>query len=321
MNKLLFALILFSNFSLAKEYTKPPSVALRTEASYVTSVVLNSKKKFNDEVKLKFLLIKNLYNESDKNIDIIVSNEFAKSLETNVNYIIAYEKLRQVKVNGLKKYIKIENGPRLIDVEGASPALFRNNELLVQQLTNSPEIAKSDPNILIETIFNGIDQKDPKIKEFFVREIINWSQIHTHLSKQNYQTLFNVLISADSTVNMKIAVLEGRTELHANIGIEKISNIVLNLLNNFPVQLDAFSDNPTLILEALNFVKANKLQSWDTIRRWTRSNIPTISEKALNILDTIDSNKTQAFIKHLIFETSLSEPTRRVIKRYIDKNY
>jgi hypothetical protein len=171
MHKFLLFTLLYSHCVFAKDYTKPPSIALRNEISYVSEVLLTAKNyKNRDRWQLKFNLIKNLHNTSEKNITILVNQSLAKSLELNVHYIIAYQTHVKSKVNGITQYQAYKNGATLIKVEGANPALFRYNKNLVNQLLSKPKQAKNKPQAFIQNIINGMFESDPKIQEFFLRE-------------------------------------------------------------------------------------------------------------------------------------------------------
>lgn len=318
MYKFFLFFLIISNIVVGRDFTKPPSVALRTELSYVCEVLLTSKKiVMPDKMMLSFILSKNLHNHSANEINILVTSSIAQNLALDVKYIISYQKLRKTKINGIVKYIPNIGGLFFINVEGANPAIFRTNELLIKQLTSSPQIAQSNPDLLIKDIFKGMLEKDPKIQEFFVRELINWDVLHKNLDQENFQQLYEIYNSTDATLGTMTAILEPRPFIHKALGHIKIAEKVLNILKYSPVNIDAASQKPTLILQALKFVSGDKPPNWNILSRWTRSNIPTITEQVLLMMEKIDSIKAVQFAKSRILDTSLSDASRRVLIRFI----
>ena len=317
--KYLLSFILFLTLSShARDMTKPPSIGLRTEVSYLSVVTLVNKETYNkNKIKLTFSLVKNIHNQSEPEVLIDVAPELANNLSINVEYIIAYYNLKKTRVGEIKKYIPLLNGPQLLSIEGANPAIFKNDPILINQFALSPSLAKKDPQILIQAIFKGLLSDDPKIKEFFVREIINWTSLHQHLKAEHFEQLYSAFISPNGSTGTRVAILEGRSKLHNAIGIERIGKKAIEILYGAPVNLDMNSELPTLILQALKFLDDNKLGSWNDISRWAKTNVPTLSERSLIMLDKIDANKTLELAKSRLLDTYLDEPSRRVIIRFI----
>ncbi len=318
MHKFFLFILISSNLVFARDYTKPPSIALRNEISFVSEVTLISKKYLEaDKWILNFTLSKDLYNESQKEISISDSRKLAKSLELNVKYIIAYQTHKKNKVNGLIKYLPYDNGPVLLRVEGANPAIFRQNKLLISQLQSSPEQAKSHPQAFIANIITGMFEQDPKIREFFVRELINWANLQKDISNDDYIQLAKVFNSSDATIDTMTAFLENRPRLHSSIGVQKLKVKVINLINSFPIDLDPLTNHPSLILHALSFSDSYKLGNWDLYSRWIQSNIPSITEKSLLILNKLDPNNTIKLVKIRLTDTNLDDSSRRVLNRFV----
>jgi hypothetical protein len=318
---ILFIIFLFSFPTHSRDMTKPPSIGLRTEVSYLSVVTLVNKEKDNTEItQLKFNLIKNIHNKSKAEVVIDVLPELARKLSVKTDYIIAYYKLKKTRVGELKKYIPLLNGPQLLSIEGANPAIFRYNPLLIEHFFLSPSLAKSDPQVLIQSIFKGLLSDDSKIQEFFVREIINWTTLHQHLKSVHFEQLYSAFISPNGSVGTRVAILEGRSKLHKAIGIERLGQKVIEILYGTPVNLDMDSESPTLILQGLKFLDENKLGNWDNISRWAKTNVPTLSERSLLMLAKIDSKKSLELAKNRLLDTFIDEPSRRVNIRVIQSN-
>jgi hypothetical protein len=317
--KYFFSIILFLSFSThAKDMTKPPSIGLRTEVSYLSVMtIVNKEKQSKEIIKLTFNLVRNIHNKSEPEVVIDVAPELARNLSMNVEYIVAYHKLKKARVGEVKKYIPLLNGPKLLSIEGANPAIFKNNPLLIKHFAFSPSLAKKDPQVLIKAIFKGLLSDDPNIKEFFIREIINWTALHKHLKPVHFEQLYSTFISPNASVGTRIAILEGRSKLHNSIGIERIGKKVLEILYGAPVNLDMNSELPTLILQALEFLDENKLGNWNDISRWAKTNVPTLSERSLLMLAKIDTEKALKLANSRLNDTYLDEPGKRVIVRFI----
>ncbi len=313
----LFIIIVIQSVS-AKDFTKPPSVKLRNEVSFVSEVVLKSKhKKPAGKTLLEFTLIKDLHNQSDKSINITTQSDLAKSLSLNENFIIAYQKVRKTKVRGLKTYIADENGPFLLNVEGATPAIFRSHPLLIKQLQSSPSMATTDPKKVINDIFIGLAEKDPKVKDFFVRELINWDALHKHLEKEHFQKLLAAYQAFDAPLGLRIALLEPRPQIHQAIGKDKFKPIVLNILKYYPVHMNTSGQVPTLILQALRFIEASDSLDIDMISRWTQSNASSVAEHALLMIDKAHPSQALEIAKQQLLNTHLHDTTRRTLIRFV----
>jgi|GEM_PF-3063445 len=311
--------LLSTSVVVAREHTNPPSIALRTETSFVSEVTLASKNYVEqNQWNLKFVLQSNLHNTSKDEITLTVPGKLAKNLVTNVKYIIAYQTHRKFKENGSVKFEMYADGPRLIRVEGANPAIFRLNDKLKSQLQSTPGLLKSEPLLFIQSIMRGIAEDDPKIQEFFVRELINWDGLHAKLSDQDWNQLFEVFNSSDVSVGSITALLENRSVVHNSIGVDRMGTKVVQWLENWSVDMDAASDTPNMVLTALNFAQANQLSEWPLYSRWTRSNIPSVAEKALLILDQLNAPKTKELAMKRMQETMLSDESRRVLGRYLN---
>lgn len=295
----------------------PPSVALRTEVSYVSVVLLTSITAVDgDLTDLSFQLIENLHNDSSENISIKVPNFLAAQLEIDAEYVIAYETVKKIRDNESKRYVFLSDGPKLMRVQGAYPAIFKRDASLIKQLTRSPALTEPNIQAFISDIFAGMETDDPGLKSFFVREIVNWPALHKYLTQQHYQKLYTALISPNANAGAKTAILEFRTNLHKGIGIERIGEHAASIIGNQSVILDPLGENSALVLHALRFLEQYEMSDWDMISRWTRTNIPTIAEQALLILKAIDGPRLQALAQQRLSETLMSESTRRVLKRF-----
>lgn len=311
-------LLLITHVVTARDFTKPTSIALRTEISYVTEATLIEKKHLEAKKwQLKFNMVSEIHNTSPEVLNILVKADLAHSLAINFNYIIAYQTHQKTKVNGLVEYHLLANGPTLMKVEGANPAIFRSNQQLKKQFLIDPKLAQNDPKKLINTIMAGMKAKDPKIQEFFVRELINWVGLPDHLTDTDHQQLLALFNSTESSVGTLVALLENRTALHQAMGIEKMSSKVLSLLRVLPTQMEADSGLPAMVLQALNFSQEHAIGDWHIYSRWIRSNIPSITEKALLALHAINTDKTIDLVKDRNKETHLSDSSRRVLTRYL----
>lgn len=318
MFKFFIFIIFFIHSASAKDFTKPPSVKLRNEVSFVSEVTLQKKQTQSPgKTLLKFTLLKDLHNKSDNSINISVQSSLAKTLSVNENYIIAYQKVRKSKVRGLKTYIPNENGPFLMNVEGANPAIFRSNPLLIKQLLSSPSMERTNPQKLINDIFTGLSQKDPKIKDFFIRELINWDALHQHLEKKHFEKLLAIYNDLDAPIGLRIALLEPRQLIHQAIGREKFEPIVFNILKYYPVNMDTSSQIPTLVLQALRFIEKNDSIDSNMISRWTRSNASSIAEHALLMLDKSNPSQALESAKDRLENTQIHDTTRRTLTRFV----
>lgn len=301
----------------ARETTLPPSVALRTEVSYVNIALLESSTRVDEQwVSLRFNLIKDLHNSAEPVTDIRVVTTLAAQLEIGAEYVIAYEALRKIRDNEAKQYVPLSNGPELIRVQGAYPAIFRRNERLIERLTSDPQQAASDPDSLIQTIFSGIVDDDPSIKTFFVREIVNWNGLYPHLNAEHYSALFAALVSPNASTGTKTAVFELREPLHRGIGIERVGEQARGVLRYMSVNMDPLGEEPGLILNALLFLDSYQLTAdWDTLGRWTWTNIPTIAERAFLMLKRLDEPRAQALVQRRLKDSLLHTATRRMFER------
>ncbi len=305
----------------AREFTKPPSIALRSEISYVAETVLTNKKylKKSKQWQLNFLLLHDIHNQSQKTIQILVDNDLASSLSSKEKYIIAYRTHRKTKIDGITRYLPLENGPVPMSVQGAEPAIFRSHEQLKKQMATNPQMAQSNPKQLIQNILTGINNEDPKIQEFFIRELINWNGLPAQLNPNQLEQLLNVFLDSSVSSGTLTAFLENRQDFHSALGVKEMAPKVTEMLTHIPINLSSESTTPTLIYEALNFLKSHKLGTWDIYQRWTRSNNPSITELALLQLHQICPEKTLQLAKSRLTESLVSNTSRRILKRYVQK--
>ncbi len=311
-------MLLFTYVSYARDFTKPTSIALRSEISFVTKATLTEKKFVDaDEWQLTFKIIEDIHNKSPSEITTLVQTNLAMSLAIDVNYIIAYATSRKTKVKGVTRYLPLDNGPTLMRVEGGNPAIYRYDERIKQQLVTDPKLAKTDPNRLIEMIMAGIQASDPKIQEFFVRELINWIGLPERLNQNQLKYLLSVFNSNESSIGTLTALLENRPDFHQLLGVKNMTAQVINLLKILPIHTEADSEVPGLVLQALNFSVKYKTGTWDIYSRWTRSNVPSITEKALLALSEINQEHTIKLAQERLNETHLSDTSRRVLLRYV----
>ncbi len=318
LHYVLLSVLLMAPQLQARQTTLPPSVALRTEVSYVNIALLEAIVPAQSAAAmLSFRLIRDLHNSAEPVTRIAVSSALADSLETGVEYIIAYETVRKVRDNESKRYLALPEGPQLMQVQGAYPAIFRRHAALVERLTNSPQLAQTDPDGLIKSIFAGMREDDPAIKSFFVREIVNWNALYPHLSTRHYDDLYAALISANANPGTRTAILELREPLHTGIGVARIGAQARNLLLQMPVDLDPVSQQPTLVLNALLFMQTYQLADWDSVSRWTRATVPTIAERAVLILNAMDSERARLLARQRLSESLLPGAARRVLLRFV----
>ena len=257
-----------------------------------------------------------IHNISHDEITITVNSELASNLATDVNYIIAYQTHHKTKVNGIKKYKTMPNGPTIIEVDGANPAIFKANTKIKKQLQTDPQTALSNPKLLLESIMTGTQESDPKIQEFFVRELINWSDLHPHISAIELQHLADIFNSPDITVGSMTAILENRPGLNSTVLINNISTKVTDLLRTIPVDLDANTEWPTLLMRAMEFSAKNLSGNWEVYSRWTKSSIPILVEIALAQLEKINPAKTVGLVNRRLADTLLNDASRRLLTRY-----
>lgn len=311
-------MLMFTYVATARDFTKPTSIALRSEVSFVAEATLTEKKFVDaDEWLLTFKVIEDIHNKSPSEITTLVQTNLAMSLAVDVNYVIAYETSRKTKVKGVARYLPLKNGPTLMRVEGGNPAIYRSDKRIKQQLLTDPKLAKTDPNQFIEMIMAGIQASDPKIQEFFIRELINWIGLPEHLSQAQLKSLLSVFNSNESSIGTFTALLENRPNFHQSLGIKNMTPQVINFLETLPIQTVPDSDIPGLILQALNFSIKYKTGTWDIYSRWTRSNVPSITEKALLALSDINQEHAIKLAQERLNETHLSDTSRRVLLRYV----
>ncbi len=312
------AACLLINSTYAAKAAPPPSVALRTEVSYVNIVLLESVNHTqNGSAQLNVELLEDLHNHAQPRIVINATPGLAAQLEVGSEYVVAYYSVKKIRDNELKHYQPLSDGPELMHVDGAYPAIFKRNAHLIQQLTSSPELAQSDPDTLIQNIFSGMAATDPVIKAFFVREIINWDALHSSLKTKHYQSLYQALISPNATPDTVSALLESRENLHSAIGVKRIGAQAHSILQGMSVNLDINGQEPTMVLNALIFAESHQLADWHTISRWTRANIPTLAERALLLLASLDADKALELARQRVTETRLNQATRRAVQRFI----
>jgi len=144
----LFFLVLSITTSIeARQTTLPPSIALRTEVSYVSIVLLEAlTKATNNSIDLSFLLVEDIHNTADTVTVVNVAASLADQLKKGAEYVIAYEKVTKLRDNESKFYSPLAGGPQLMRVEGAYPAIFLRNKPLIERLKSNPQQAQSDPD-------------------------------------------------------------------------------------------------------------------------------------------------------------------------------
>ena len=133
---------------------------------------------------------------------------------------------------------------------------------------------------------------------------------------KNFAQLSQVINAGSATEDMLTAFFGSRKSFHRSIGIKLLGTKAINLLTNYPINLDPFSNQSNLILKALAFTELYKLGSWDLYSRWLQSNIASITEKALFNLNKIDQRKTKELVKIRLLDTHISDSSRRVLMRY-----
>lgn len=317
-----FGLLLLVSFSAStREFTKPPSIELRSEISFVAETVLTNKS-FNKEKKrwaLTFKLVNDIHNTSENQIKVMVNQDLANTLALNESYVIAYQNHRKAKVDGVKRYLPLQDGPTLLSVQGAEPAVFKNHESIIRQLNTSPDLAQSNPQKLIKNIIDGITIEDPKIRTFFVRELINWNGLYTELNHTQKQQLLTTFLDPNTPTESLLAFVENRPDLHQALDIDKMIEKVSQILIHMPTTQDNQSAVATFVHEALQFLNNHQVRDWDLNHRWLRSDNPSITEVALSQLHIINPQKAQLAVKKRLLETNISDTSRRVLKRYLKK--
>lgn len=325
MTRLLILTLVFLStcpLSYAREFTKPPSIALRTEISYVNVVKLIAKTHTEKGTwQLEFENLTDIHNTSEKNFSIMVDSKLADTLAVKEQYIIAYHTHRKTKVDGLSTHLPLKGGPRFAQVQGANPAVFRHNELLLEQIKSNPQKDIKNPHKLIEKILNGMQSQDPKVQEFFVRELTNWLDLPAELTTSDAANILMVFNSPNISAGSLIALLEIRPQLHQLLDVNKMAPKISQLLATLPVNLDLDSELPGLIFTALNFFIEYDLGNWDIYSRWILSNNSSITEKALLKLHQLNPNKTVEWVSLKMNNTILSDASRRVLQRYHRKHH
>lgn len=320
MFKPLLLLLLFCNPLLSRDYSKPPSLALRNEVSFVSQVTLDSIQK-NDSgyLSLHVSPINDIHNQSTNKIVIRVSEAIAKNLKAGNQYIIAYQTHHKVKENGISKFKPNTNGAKLMNVDGAKPAIFKSNKKLLKQFENSPQMAQSKPQEFIENIILGMQETDDKIQDFFVRELINWPSLHPHITKYQFKKLLQIFNTQDLSIASLTAFLETQKNFKNSLGIESMSIKINNQLMSFPVQLEASSQYPSFVLQALKFLQENNFYDRSVISRWLETNIPSITEKALLILNQYEPQYTVELVNKILLKSKINKTSKNVLKRFRKK--
>lgn len=322
MPKRLLLLFLISAFfsATAREYTQPPGIALRNPLAYIVLAQLKTiTAAENQKWNLVFDKINDLHNSYESELSFKVDRQLAQALQAEQNYVIAFQTHRITKKEGIKKYIPFKEGPSFISVQGADPAIFIENEQLIKQLKADPKLATTKPELLIKDIMSGMAQDDPKIKEFFIRELINWNGLPSALSQNDLNFLNGVLLDTELSAGALTAFFENRPEFHQALGLENLLNRAKNLLANTPVNQNDGGQISTLIYTALHLLKVHEAGEYNLFSRWLVSDNPAITELALLQMHELNPSATLQTVQQKLNHTLIHDASRRVLVRYVKK--
>jgi len=315
--------VLWQSTAMARSLTQPPSVALRTELSFVTVIDLVVIEEQADHLTAIFTPVRSLHNEEVvAQLRLTIPDSAQAMLQVGERYIAGYQKKRRMGKGEPRRYETFPDGPILLVAHGTKPALFPYHERLEQSLTADPAAAAADPAALITHIWSGLDLPTLAHKRFYLRELINWTALHDDLTDADIAALRDVFTAPWLASDMLAAFYEFRPLLQNQLGLDRLRGRANFVLAGSTVQLDPLSAQPYLLQQILRFLGSDQTPppNTDVLTRWVYSNHHLVAEKAI-LLMAEESPETAIDIAHQALQSNaLPVAVQRVLEQFLRNN-
>ncbi|GAB4198473.1 MAG: hypothetical protein Tsb002_33410 [Wenzhouxiangellaceae bacterium] len=314
--KLLMVLLLMtataSHVAQARPELGPPSIKLRSNIANVVVATLAGE---TDEGRMAFDKVSDLHNEAPQRIVIDGAEHWRDQLMVGKTYVlgfISWQRQRHPKV--LKPR---PGGPVLMNLPGASPAIYQDHPGVRRLLSWPLDEAQYSPEAMLPVIMSGLDSGDWQLQEFFLTELVTREPLHAHLTPEQRQRVAAMAADASVSPEARQLLLDLGDFLGEALTAQQRLGIARELIASQPLIQDPASDYPSLVRTAL-FTLEQQGDPTDVpvLSRWLRCEHTGLVEAALDAMQALDVVQLPGIISRQLDDTLISQPRRQALQSY-----
>ncbi len=303
-------LLTAAHVATAGERWKPPSVALRTDTSAVFVGQLHSRE---GEKLLRFTHLQDIWRSAPESVTVLVDPGISAQLEEGAEYLVGYSIYTRSRLpKGVKKN---PSGPLVLNIPGAQPALFPNQEP-VRSLLSRPVGTHLNPDE-VALVIDGLDSRDPAVQRFCAVELTQRPQLFASLAEDQKSRIESVARSATSDPQARFFLLRTAIRQGADFAGAWAEAVAQSIIMSDPLESIPSGKNISLFREALNIVEPQLTASdLEQLRRWLPSPHRGIYEPALRAIGRIDAATEMKALDQLLIQTFLDSNKRAFLAEY-----
>lgn len=306
----LLVILLFSASLIARPELGPPSIKMKSNISNITVMKLVE----SNENGLTFIKMTDIHNQAPDKVFIKHNTNSDLNLKIDQNYIIGYMAYRALKPS--KEVIDRPGGPVLMNLSGAEPALFLEDENIKKILMLDVEQSLTSPPELLQIALDGLNHADPHSRSFFIAELITRP---SYMKLHKVQNAIKKLILDDGlswSDKHFIVAFGGLTK--SQLSADWFCQWSENTLRYSSTQFDVLAMESGLIKSLMeNISNCSSHTNFKTLSRWLNSNHSGVIESAINELRKIDLYETQKQVKQRIANTLIRLELRATLTNYL----
>jgi len=294
----------------------PPSIKLRTNLS---RIVVAELERIGDDHKLTISVSENLHNEGEDSIIIRGDAQTAGKLELGETYVIA---LVAWDVKRFPRVVKPRrDGAVIINLEGATPAIFQPNANLVELLTWDLDESLQSPDALLPIILRGMAEEDPQLQDFFATELVTRPRLYAKLSRKQRKTVASYIGNPDYPPSARELMLGDAAFSNLMLSRRAKLGIAREIMITHPAYVEFGSPYGGLIRNAMKIMEDSSKASDSIIaERWLTSNQPTLVESAASVIYAVNRESLipalERASEHTLLERPIREALRNLLNRY-----
>lgn len=308
----LFCLLFVCHSALARPELGPPSIKLRSNVSNVVVAQFDERRERDLAV---FTKIQDLHNEAPAQIELRMDPQWIESLEAGQSYILAYIGWTSQRL--VKKLEPRADGPVLINLPGAAPAIFADSAIMRDMLSWNLEDSLQSPLQILDLIRQGLRSEDWQYQMFFVTEIATRPNLHGALSAADRVMVAELAKSPSSPPYVAQFLFQHGDFLGSAFDAVQRSALAREILSCQALYQDPLSLYPSMIRSAMHYLKRHgEPEDAAVLVRWLQSNQTGLVEGALEALRELDLDRLPDLIEQALSQTLVHRDKRQLLKNY-----
>lgn len=308
------AICMLSCSVYARPELGPPSIKLRTNLSNIVLAKLDS---ISPQHQLVFSISENLHNETEALMVSIRSDALTSAkLSVGQSYVIAYVGWD---VQRFPRVVKPRrDGAVIINLNGATPAIFQPNRDVIQLLQWDLEESLQSPDVMLELILRGMAEPDPQLQNFFTTELVTRPKLYTKLTSEQKRAVVGYVENSGYTPAGRNLMLGDSAFSVFLLSHDTKLKIARQILTYQPVQVDFGSQYGGLIRTAMKVMEGSQdINDAHKAQRWLTSNQPVLIESAAAIIYTVNPETLISALEQVTQYSLLGKNSRDTIEQLL----